>query len=513
MLAIGQPCWLVPILGRGPKNRMQMVMAEMREDFPALRLLRAAVFAAGLVAIPLAATAPTDAAAHVGSDELPELADRLLPAVVNISTSQAVPAGADGGLLDQFQEYFERRQGDGPQIPRANALGSGFIIDPRGFIVTNNHVIENADEISIRLHDEREYQAELVGTDDKTDLALLKIDPGTVSLPYVTWGRSEDTRVGEWVMAIGNPFGLGGSVTVGIVSARQRDINAGPYDSFLQTDASINRGNSGGPMFNMEGEVIGVNTAIFSPTGGSVGIGFAVPSSLARGVIAQLMEYGRTRRGWLGVRIQKVTDEIAESLGLGPARGALIASITPGGPAEQAQMKAGDVVLSFNGRDVGEMRRLPRIVAETEVESTVPVEVWRDGEQILLSVVVGELEMAEKQNLVQTARRTPGGQSEQTYDDMGLKLANLTDELRQRFGLESAQEGVVVTEVAPTGDAETKGIQVGDVIVEVSQDSVASIDDVDRLIEKAEKDGRRSVLLLVDRKGEKTFVALRIGAG
>src|SRR5690606_38601045 len=275
------------------------------------------------------------------------------------------------------------------------SLGSGFVVDAEnGYIVTNNHVVRDADEVRVTFHNDETVEAEVIGRDEKTDLAVLKVATDT-KLTQVKFGDSDALRVGDWVVAIGNPFGLGGTVTAGIVSARGRDIGQGPYDDFIQTDASINRGNSGGPLFNLDGDVIGINTAIFSQSGGSVGIGFAISSKLASSVATQLREFGRTRRGWLGVRIQQVTDEIAESLGLDTARGALVADVTPDGPAKASGIQAGDVILKFAGQDVSEMRELPRIVAETEVGKTVSVAVWRDGKVQEFTAKLGELEAAE----------------------------------------------------------------------------------------------------------------------
>ncbi|WP_375731161.1 Do family serine endopeptidase, partial [Azospirillum sp. B506] len=354
-----------------------------------------------------AATAPRNAPGSFA-----DLAEKLLPAVVNISTSQSAPQRPQGQrpevpqfppgspFEDFFRDFFDRQQQQDQPQRKATSLGSGFIIDAKnGYVVTNNHVVQDADEITVILQDDTNIKAELVGKDSKTDLALLKIKTSH-PLVAVPFGDSDAMRVGDWVLAIGNPFGLGGSVTAGIISARQRNIDAGPYDDFLQTDASINRGNSGGPMFNLNGEVIGINTAIFSPSGGSVGIGFAIPSNLAKQVVAQLKDYGKTRRGWLGVRIQAVTPEIAESLGLPNHKGALVASVTQDGPAAKGGIQAGDVVTKFDGREIDEMRRLPRVVAETSIDKAVPVEVWRKGKSQTVHVKVGELEPAEKQGLL-----------------------------------------------------------------------------------------------------------------
>ena len=351
----------------------------------ALRLLSAA-FAVG-AALVWTAPVPAVAAGGPGPDGFADLAARLLPAVVNVSTTQTLkkedmpdmPQFPPGSPFDEFfKDFMERQKGQDATPRKVTALGSGFIIDPSGLVVTNNHVIDDAEQITVILHDTQAFKAKIVGRDTKADLALLKIEVPT-KLPFVQFGDSDGARVGDWVIAIGNPFGLGGTVTAGIVSARARDINAGPYDDFIQTDASINKGNSGGPLFNMKGEVIGINTAIFSPSGGSIGIGFSIPSNEAKPVLADLQKYGKTRRGWLGVRIQSVTPDIAESLGLKEQKGALVAGTTPDGPAEKAGIKAGDVILTFDGKDVVDMRRLPRIVAETGIDKDVDVQLWRGG--------------------------------------------------------------------------------------------------------------------------------------
>jgi len=379
-----------------------------------VRRAAAAALAALLFAVP-AIIASGPALARGAPDSFADLAARLLPSVVNISTSQTLKtAGGDQGTPDMpqfppgspFEEFFhdflERNlpKGDHQDVtPRkATSLGSGFIIDPSGYIVTNNHVIADADEITVILHDNTNLKAKVIGRDTKTDIALLKVKADK-PLVAVSWGDSDVARVGDWVLAIGNPFGLGGSVTAGILSARQRDINSGPYDDFLQTDAPINRGNSGGPMFNMDGQVIGINTAIYSPSGGSIGIGFAIPSALAKEVVSELQDEAdhTVHRGWLGVRIQAVTDEIAESLGLNKTQGALVASVNDKGPAQVAGIQPGDVILDFDGKDVSDMRRLPRLVAETPVNKTVPVTLWRKRAETTVKVKVGRLEESDQQ--------------------------------------------------------------------------------------------------------------------
>lgn len=471
------------------------------------------------------AAAPSPAPTNGPTGGFADLAERLSPAVVNISTTQTITRRRSGPEMPQFppgspfeeffRDFFDRQQDQAPR--RATSLGSGFIIDAQaGFVVTNNHVIQDADEITVILHDDTNVKAEVVGRDAKTDLALLRINGNGRKLTAVTFGDSDRMRVGDWVVAIGNPFGLGGTVTAGIVSARARDINAGPYDDFLQTDASINRGNSGGPMFNLGGEVIGINTAIFSPSGGSVGIGFAIPSNLAKPVIDQLREFGRTRRGWLGVRIQAVTPEIAESLGLKTSEGALVASVTPGGPAEQAGIQAGDIVIGFDGRPVGDMRRLPRMVAETGIGKQVSVTVWRRGKEVKVQARVGELERAEEEGLIATGpepQESPKSQAPREFDKLGLDLSELTQPLRERFSLEPNARGIVVVDVAKTGPAAEKGIKAGDLIVEVNQQEVTRVEDVAQKVTEARREGKKSVLLLIDRDGDLRFVALPIGEG
>ena len=448
------------------------------------------------------------ASARGAPDSFADLAERLLPTVVNIATTQTVETTGRGEEFEEFfKEFFDRRGGEPPpqQKRRASALGSGFIIDASGYIVTNHHVIADADEITVRLHDDTLLQAELVGSDQKTDLALLKVN-WDEPLPATSWGVSENTRIGDWVIAIGNPFGLGGTVTAGIVSARQRDINSGPYDDFIQTDAAINRGNSGGPMFNLDGDVVGVNTAIFSPSGGSIGIGFAIPSDLAKNVVAQLRAYGEVRRGWLGVRIQSVTEELAEGLRLDGVYGALVASVTEGGPAERAGIEGGDVILKFNGRTVPDMRKLPRMVAETPIGREVDVVVWRKGAETVVKVVLGELEDEQ----VAAATTDPAIEEAGEVPDLGLLLGSLTPELRERYGLGENAKGVVITEVDSEGSGADKGLKPGDVIVEVDQEEVTNPAQVSERVQKAKDEGYRVVTLLVFRQGDYQWIAVRI---
>jgi serine protease Do len=431
--------------------------------------------------------------------------------VVNISTTQAVEPGRGTEEFEEFfREFFERRGGGGEPPPRhrQNSLGSGFIIDKTGYIVTNNHVIEGADQITAVLQDERKFEAKLIGRDPKTDLALLKVK-SSKDLPYVPFGASDTARVGDWVLAIGNPLGLGGTVTAGIISARGRDIRSGPYDDYIQTDAPINRGNSGGPMFNLKGEVIGINTVIFSPSGGSVGIGFAIPTSTAEPVINQLQKSGTVKRGWLGVHIQAVTEEIAETLGLKKAEGALVASVIEDSPAAKGGIKSGDVILEFDGKTVVEMRSLPRIVAETEVGKPVDVEVWREGDDTTLSVSVGELKDDQKV----AARSSTGPSGDLSIDELGLTLSPATDKVRERFKLKADAKGVVVTKVEDGGAAGSKDIRPGDLIIEVSQEEIETPAEVREKIKEAKKAGRKSVLLHLEGQNGLRFVAVRIEKG
>jgi serine protease Do len=477
-----------------------------------------------LLALPLAASLiwlPGTADARGAPDSFADLVETLQPAVVNVSTTQKVAGHqSEGPNFDfppgsPFRDFFDQfnRRGDEEDRPRrATSLGSGFIIDPSGLVVTNNHVIEGADKITVTMFDDSTLEAELIGRDTKTDLALLQIkQPGTY--PAVRWGNSDKARVGDWVIAIGNPLGLGGTVTAGIISANQRDINAGPYDDYIQTDAPINRGNSGGPLFNMNGDVIGINTAIYSQSGGSIGIGFAIPSNLADGVIAQLREFGTTRRGWLGVQIQQVTDEIAESLSLKETGGALVAGVLENSPAEAAKMKTGDVILSFNGRNVDESRKLPRIVAETEVGKTVDVVLWREGRRKTVKVTLGELEKFDQATLTTSTPDTEEKPVERAIDELGLGLSTITRTMAEKYSLDTELKGVLITNVDGDSGAAEKGLRAGDVIVEVNQEKVLTPDAVAARIKDAAKNGRRSVLLLINREGDLRFVALRIDAG
>ena len=449
-----------------------------------------------------------------------DLAEELIPSVVSVSVMLAretvnqprAPQFPPGSPFeDFFKDFFERRGIPRNSPPRQNrrsetAMGSGFIINQkRGLIVTNNHVIANANSITVILHDGTSLQAKLIGADAKTDLALLKVKTD-IELKEVSWGNSNNIKVGNWAMAIGNPFGLVNTVTLGIVSAIARDINAGPFDDFIQTDAPINRGNSGGPLFNLDGEVIGVNTAIYSPSGGSVGIGFAIPSELAKNIVNQLEDYGKTIRGWLGVRIQTVTPDLAESLGLKRTYGALVASTIPGSPAEKAGILAGDIVLSFNNSEVTEMRKLPRLVADSKVNKEVDIVVWRNDKELVLKVTIAEMkedEMAKAEIKERDEKIEKGN-----IEDLGIKVSSLTNEIRLRQNIPDEIYGLLITGVEQNSDAERKGIRPGDIIQEVDRVAVRKIEDFKKIISEV-KTKRKGVLLLVNRQGNIIFTAVK----
>jgi len=440
-----------------------------------------------------------------------DLADRFSPAVVNITTSTMVAGREQGSPIvpegspfeDFFREFQDRNRGEGTPR-RSSALGSGFVISEDGFIVTNNHVIQGADEVTIEFFNGDELEAEVVGTDEKTDIALLKVTTDE-ALPYVSFGDSDLARVGDWVIAMGNPLGQGFSVSAGIVSARNRALS-GTYDDYIQTDAAINRGNSGGPLFNLDGEVIGVNTAILSPNGGSIGIGFSMASNVVTGVVDQLKEFGETRRGWLGVRIQDVTEDMADAMGLESAAGALVSDV-PEGPAMEAGMQAGDVITSFDGVEVEDTRALVRQVGATQVGKTVRVTVWRDGETETLRVTLGRREEAEAQ-AVPAAQ--PGSDEPVEKDLMGMTLSSVTPELAEQLGLDEDAEGLVVRDVDQASEAYEKGLRAGDLITEAGQQGVVAVADLEERVAEAQDAGRKSILLLIRREGEPRFVALPI---
>lgn len=434
-----------------------------------------------------------------------DLNDRLSPAVVNIATAQrlgeedGMPVFPPGSPLERFNDLL----GEGPRMARS--LGSGFVIDPDGLVVTNYHVIEDADEVEVVLQDGRVLPAEILGRDPATDLAVLQVDAGE-GLPFVEWGESDAARVGDWVVAIGNPFGLGGSLSAGVISARGREIG-GRYDDYLQSDVAINRGNSGGPLFNMDGDVVGVNTAIFSPTGASVGISFSVPSAVAEPVVAQLIEFGETRRGWLGVNVQPVTPEMAEAMGLSQARGAVVTRIDPDGPAAGAGFETGDVVLAFAGRAVEDDRALPRIVAETEPGSEVAVEVFRRGRPVTLTVTVQRLEETGAARAPASAEDGGVAAAPRASGDtvFGMTLEPITDALRRRFRIHPDADGLVVTDIDPDSDAAGK-VRPGDVVEEIAWTRVETLDAALSLIEQA---GDRPILFSLNRQGQYVLETLR----
>ena len=444
-------------------------------------------------------------------DSFADLAEKLSPSVVNISTttviedkSRQMPSFPPGS---PFEDFFKQFDNPGGKKRKAQSLGSGFIIDKTGYIITNNHVIDNAEKIMVILYDDTSFEAKVVGKDPKTDVALLKIDPKKIKLKAVEFGNSNDLRVGDWVMAIGNPFGFGGTVTAGIVSARGRNLS-GSYDDYIQTDASINRGNSGGPLFDMKGNVVGINTAIFSQSGGSVGIGFAVSSNLAKQVTDQLKQYGRTKRGWLGVLIQEISQEIADSLGMKSARGALVSSATEGGPAEKAGVKTGDVILKFNNIEIGSMKELPKVVAGTPVGKSVPLVILRNGKEIVLNVTLGELELAEKENLIGKSTNSSGETKE--YDKLGFVAEELNSKNKSKFNLKNIDNGVVITSVKDDSPAQAAGLVPGMVIVRVGQVEVNSLDVIDQSLQNAIKQKRKALLFLVKVENGTRFVAIEL---
>ena len=479
---------------------------------------RLAIRAALLALLPLTApAAPADPTEPPFSRVFAELAAKLVGVVVNVSTTQA-PAkdgrsGAEpapGTPLDEaLRDFFGERGGpNGPPSP-VTSLGSGFIIDPAGIVVTNDHVIANAEQVTVTLSDDTSLPATVIGRDAISDLALLRIDAKS-PLPAATWGDSSQARVGDWVQAIGNPFGLGGTVTSGIISAVARDIHTGPYDDFLQTDASINRGNSGGPMFNLDGEVIGINTAILSPSGGSIGIGFAIPSSFARPIITQLQTNGKVERGWIGARIQPVTDALAEAIGLDKSRGAMIAAIDPDSPAAQAKLQAGDVILAYDDKPIDRSRQLPRLVAATAPDKLVKLTIFRDGKSRQVEIKVAELNPNRPPPAAPAPERPKPPPS---LEALGLKVAKLTPDLAKQYALPDAAKGVVITEVPPNGPAAAQGLRPGDLLVAVGHEPVANPEDVQKKAAAARKAGRQNLLVQVERGQTKRFVALPAEGG
>ncbi len=456
-----------------------------------------------------------------GPQSVAPLAKRLSGAVVNISTSQKLkgPSGQplpnipDGSpFQDLFKDFFDKEGKRAPRSRQVSSLGSGFVIDGvKGLIVSNNHVIDGADEITVNFKDGTKLKVDkVVGRDPKTDLAVLKVTPKK-PLQSVSFGSSDSLEVGDWVLAIGNPFGLGGSVSIGIISAKQRDIQSGPYDNYLQTDAAINKGNSGGPLFNMQGEVIGINTAIISPTGGSIGIGFAVPSDIAVPIIQQLAEFGETRRGWLGVRIQSVTDEIVSSLGVNDNSGALIAAVDPASPAAAGGLKAGDVIVKFDDKPVPNARALPHIVAQTTHGKTVSVEAMRAGQPITLSVTVGRLE--ETENPAKSPQKEQSTNDEKPSNGMllGLNVVPVDDDFRKKYGISQRMRGLGIRSVETGSAAAAKNIKPGDVIIEADQQPVLKISDLQAAAKRVKERKKDAMLLRVeDGQGSLRFIALPI---
>lgn len=476
-----------------------------------------AMLTASLLAVALALSPISRAEARIAPEGFADLAEQVSPAVVNITTSTMVAEPTGGGASpfppgSPFDELFrdfgfpngpQQGQPDDPTQHRSNALGSGFVISEDGYIVTNNHVIENADEIQIEFFSGQTMDAKLVGTDPKTDVALLKVESDK-PLPFVNFGDSDMSRVGDWVMAVGNPLGQGFSVSAGIVSARNRELS-GTYDDYIQTDAAINRGNSGGPLFNMNGEVIGVNTAILSPNGGSIGIGFSMASNVVKKVVDQLKQFGETRRGWLGVKIQDITPDMAEAMGLASADGAMVSEV-PEGPAKEAGMQAGDVITSFDGGEVKSTRDLVRRVADAPVGEAVRVIVQRGGKSETLLVTLGRRELAEGEAAPAAAAK-PQADEEAV---LGMTVVPLSEEMIAEMGLPSGAKGVVIKDLAETSDAFDKGLRPGDLITEAGQQPVASPADLAAQVAAAKDGGRKSVLLLIRRGGEPRFVALSV---
>ena len=489
-------------------------MLDLYPPFRMTRLKPLRLVAALGLGLTLALAPMAPAFARGAPESFAELAEQVSPSVVNITTSAVVAAPTGGGPIvpegSPFEDFFRdfmMPEGEGGNEPqRQQALGSGFVISADGFIVTNNHVIEGADEIEIEFFDGKRLSATLVGRDPKTDIALLKVESDT-DLPFVSFGDSDTMRVGDWVMAMGNPLGQGFSVSAGIVSARGRELS-GSYDDFLQTDAAINKGNSGGPLFNMEGEVVGVNTAILSPTGGSIGIGFSMASNVVTKVVAQLKEFGETRRGWLGVRIQDVTPDVAEAMNLAVAEGALITDV-PDGPAKDAGLLAGDVITTFNGKPIADVRDLTRTVADSPIGEAVPVVVQREGSEMTIDVTLGRREVAEGEAVAEGGSDAAPEAPVQS-ELLGMTLKPLDAAAAEELGLPSGSEGLAVVKVDAASEAAAKGLSRGDIIVEAGQRPVASLKDLSDRIEEAKAGGRKSLLLLGRRDGDPRFVALSV---
>ncbi len=454
-----------------------------------------------------------------------DLADKLSPAVVNISTTYSRSRNRDGQVgpgnvpwEEWFRDYFQRNRSpldnDRPLRRRNASLGSGFIIDKSGYIVTNNHVIENADQVSVVLADDTVLPATIVGRDERIDIALLKVE-SEIELPALTWGDSNASRVGDWVVAIGNPFGFSGSVTAGIISARARNIRASNYGDFIQTDAAINRGNSGGPLFNMAGEVIGINTAIFSPSGGSVGVGFAASSNLVRPIINDLREFGRTRRGWIGVQFQSVSEEIALSLGLDRARGALVSQVIQDGPAADAGIYPSDIILSFDGKPINKMEELPKVVAQATIQSSVDVEIWHEGQSKTVQIKVAELDPVDESQIASLDNSGPATRErpeEIELAALGVTVVEVSDEIREGLSLPPTMRGLMVIDIDDFSDAALKGMRKGDVIDEIQQMTVVNVVDARVALQKAIDTEKSVVLVRVTTNGAIRYIPVKVAS-
>ena len=440
-----------------------------------------------------------------------KLAEKSMPSVVNISATTIVETKATpfpfqfppGSPFNEFFKDFDQNQG--PQKRKSTALGSGFVIKENGTVITNNHVIQNAEGIFVKFTDGKEYEAELVGTDPVSDIAVLKIQSNK-KFPAVKFANSNNSKVGDWVLAIGNPFGLGGTVTHGIISAINRDINMGRYDNFIQTDASINQGNSGGPLFNMDGEVLGINTAIFSNSGGSVGIGFAIPANFAKGVIDQLIEFGETKRGWLGVRIQVVSKEIAESLGLKEPIGALVTDVSKKSPADKAGLKPGDVIIGFNGKKVSTMRDLPRLVGQAPVGKPASLKIWRNKKEISKSVVLGRLE-----DTAEFKERVPKKSKDATLSSLGIDVRSIKDEDKKNRDKLKNKTGVIIKKIDSNGAMALLPVRPGDAIIALQNKSIKNIKDFEKKIQQQIKSGNKTLLLtIVDIQNSTRYIGVKL---
>ncbi len=478
-------------------------------------------FVSAMIIVSFVVISPAPVLAKGAPDSFADLAERLLPAVVNVNTTQTIKIGRRSvpkipGMEDFFKRFNpeeERENGqekngeERPLTRQRQSLGSGFIIDPKGIIITNYHVINKADEVMIKMHNGQEFEAKVIGKDSKLDLAVLKVETDK-PLPFVRFGDDSKSRIGDWVMAIGNPYSLGGTITAGIISARNRDINSGPYDRYIQTDASINRGNSGGPMFNMRGEVIGINTAIFSPSGGNIGIGFAIPSNQARHVINQLRKYGHTKRGRIGISFQQVTDDIAESLGMEDGHGALVSSVVDGGPAGKAGVLAGDIIIEYEGKVIKKRNELPIWVANTEIGKKVKMVVLRKGKRKTLTLVIDELSEAEDEDedpIIADDEK----EAEKGKKVLGMTLEPITDKARKALKLDDDVEGVLIAAINRNSPAGERGLRRGDVIVEITQEAIKTVDGALARIAELKKKGRKSILLKFIRRGNVAFVTVK----